>query len=392
MPTHIWWFNNYADDGAERHYAAHQNEGIRINEAVNILEAPTREGYEFLGWARIPTGVSQSLPGEDGARPTGKVLDLDEDDLYLKYEGGAYKLNDTTSQYNGTVVTQIAADERLQYHDLYAVWKVKTYDVDIEKIVNGVTETKKFKINYSYGSESGSVNLGNGQSTSDVSIGETISVPYGTLITVTEDPDDEYEASYSATHKVTVKDDNGNESIEDQSFNAEESGAFRITSDTLITVTNTRKAQNVRIYKIDQASAEQTTKVPLKGAEFTLNGQKYTTNDDGYTDAVELYVSNEPYTLEETKAPDGYNLPENPSYITVKSDKVEYKQGSVGETVEASYDPITRVYTVTITNTAGKPLPHTGGIGTTIFYILGSMLVIGCGIVLVSRKRMGANK
>lgn len=392
LPTHIWWFNNYADDGAQRHYAAHQNEGIKINEAVNILAAPTREGYEFVGWARVPTSTSESLPGENPNPPTAKVLELSENDVYLKYEDGKFKLNDPTSDYDGREVTQVAADERLEYHDLYAVWKAKTYDVDIKKIVNGVTETKKFTINYSYGSESGSVDLGNGQSTSDASIGKTINVPYGTLITVTEEPDDEYKASYSATHKVTVKDDNGNESVKDQSFTAEESGEFRITSDTLITVTNTRKSQKVRIFKIDQASADQTIKVPLGGAEFTLNNANYTTNSEGFTDVVELNVSNESYTLVETKAPDGYNLPENPSYITVKGDKVEYKQGSVGQTVDASYDPDTRVYTVTITNTAGKPLPHTGGIGTTIFYILGSLLVVGCGIVLISRRRMGSGK
>lgn len=42
---------------------------------------------------------------------------------------------------------------------------------------------------------------------------------------------------------------------------------------------------------------------------------------------------------------------------------------------------------VTVTNIAGAALPHTGGIGTTIFYIFGSMLVIGCGIYLIARRR-----
>jgi LPXTG-motif cell wall-anchored protein len=41
-----------------------------------------------------------------------------------------------------------------------------------------------------------------------------------------------------------------------------------------------------------------------------------------------------------------------------------------------------------ITNNPGVVLPHTGGIGTTIFYILGSILVIGGGIYFVSRRRM----
>lgn len=45
-----------------------------------------------------------------------------------------------------------------------------------------------------------------------------------------------------------------------------------------------------------------------------------------------------------------------------------------------------------ITNTQGTELPSTGGIGTVIFYVLGAALVIGCGIVLVSRRRIQKSK
>ena len=40
------------------------------------------------------------------------------------------------------------------------------------------------------------------------------------------------------------------------------------------------------------------------------------------------------------------------------------------------------------TNTKGTELPSTGGIGTTIFYTLGGILILGAGVLLVSRKRM----
>lgn len=48
----------------------------------------------------------------------------------------------------------------------------------------------------------------------------------------------------------------------------------------------------------------------------------------------------------------------------------------------------TNVTGVTIVNETGSTLPSTGGIGTTIFYVVGSLLIIGAGIVLVARKRM----
>ena len=136
-PTHIWWFKNYSDDSSERHESSREDEGIMINETVDIMTPPTRPGYTFLGWARIPTGQSESEPAAaEGAHPTGKVLpELGPDDLYLKYEDGNFKLNDPTSEYDGAVVTKVAADERLQYHDMYAVWEksdqiIKIYKVD----------------------------------------------------------------------------------------------------------------------------------------------------------------------------------------------------------------------------------------------------------------------
>ena len=43
-----------------------------------------------------------------------------------------------------------------------------------------------------------------------------------------------------------------------------------------------------------------------------------------------------------------------------------------------------------IVNKAGTELPSTGGIGTTIFYVLGALLILGAGVVLVTRRRMDA--
>lgn len=44
-----------------------------------------------------------------------------------------------------------------------------------------------------------------------------------------------------------------------------------------------------------------------------------------------------------------------------------------------------------ITNTKGVELPSTGGMGTTLFYIIGAALVLGAGILLVTRRRMNSN-
>ena len=44
---------------------------------------------------------------------------------------------------------------------------------------------------------------------------------------------------------------------------------------------------------------------------------------------------------------------------------------------------------VHVVNKTGNLLPETGGMGTTLFYALGGILVIGAGVALVTKKRMG---
>ena len=73
------------------------------------------------------------------------------------------------------------------------------------------------------------------------------------------------------------------------------------------------------------------------------------------------------YTLVETAAPAGYNKLKDPVEVTV---------------------PETNALTVEVPNASGTELPSTGGMGTTIFYVLGSILVIGAAVLLVTKKRM----
>ena len=51
-------------------------------------------------------------------------------------------------------------------------------------------------------------------------------------------------------------------------------------------------------------------------------------------------------------------------------------------TVDGSEDSM-----VQVENKSGVNLPSTGGIGTTIFYIVGGVLVVGAAILLIAKKR-----
>ena len=81
------------------------------------------------------------------------------------------------------------------------------------------------------------------------------------------------------------------------------------------------------------------------------------------------------YYLTETAAPAGYNKQAGPTTIVI------------GENGAISVGGVT-VSEVKILNQSGTELPSTGGMGTTIFYVLGSILVVGAAVLLVTRKRM----
>lgn len=110
------------------------------------------------------------------------------------------------------------------------------------------------------------------------------------------------------------------------------------------------------------------------------------------------------YYLKETKAPEGYNLLSAPVEVVITATTVNDQNWGMTDASAAltkldvtaggktgTADTSTGIASITIANNAGSTLPSTGGIGTTIFYVAGGALVVGAGVLLVSKKRM-ANK
>lgn len=176
---------------------------------------------------------------------------------------------------------------------------------------------------------------------------------------------------------------------------------------------------------------------PLAGAEFTIAGltvEEVKDENDETQEGVYRVVSYNPdsttasatmvtdsdgklyivglakdviLTVTEVKAPDGYNkLTETKELKPQELSKTIYetsgerhydKDGNlVSESVtgETTTEIVSKnlsdldVSALKIVNNQGSLLPSTGGIGTTIFYIVGAILVIGAGVILVTKKRM----
>ncbi|MBQ3302035.1 MAG: InlB B-repeat-containing protein, partial [Eggerthellaceae bacterium] len=96
-PTHIDWYSNYGSENGGKGTLYRSNTGIKINEAVDIYSpAPTRPGYTFKGWTKTRGGTTAD---------------------FLIWTGSGY------TDVNGNVATKVAADEKLPYEDVYAVWE-----------------------------------------------------------------------------------------------------------------------------------------------------------------------------------------------------------------------------------------------------------------------------
>jgi fimbrial isopeptide formation D2 family protein/LPXTG-motif cell wall-anchored protein len=95
------------------------------------------------------------------------------------------------------------------------------------------------------------------------------------------------------------------------------------------------------------------------------------------------------YTITETQTPAGYNTID-PIQVTISFDNNTTDKWSITGIEGSSYE--NGVFKITIKNNKGTALPSTGGIGTTIFYIVGGIMVAGAVVFLLTKRRMVGNE
>lgn len=97
------------------------------------------------------------------------------------------------------------------------------------------------------------------------------------------------------------------------------------------------------------------------------------------------------YTISETKTPAGYNTISDLE-VEIAFDEAKKTWTATSDDASFSFDAKTGVFKVTIQNNKGTSLPSTGGIGTTIFYIVGGVMVAGAVVFLLTKRRMSGNE
>ena len=177
-------------------------------------------------------------------------------------------------------------------------------------------------------------------------------------------------------------------------------------------------------YELDTTKVDgQNDEEKLKGAEFKLKnpagkwaivdsnskvtgwseteegGSTLTSDENGLFKVIGL--DDGTYYLKETKAPTGYNLLSSEITVVITATTTNGQTWTDGVASSAltklevtadgtagTGDTNTGIAGITVANNKGSTLPETGGMGTTIFYVLGTILVLGAAIMLITKRRM----
>lgn len=145
------------------------------------------------------------------------------------------------------------------------------------------------------------------------------------------------------------------------------------------------ETDNTADYDSTETKYTKTTSVVAKGNGKTETNVVGTVQADGTVTFKGLGAGE--YTITETKTLDGYNTIEPIQFTLTFDAEKDPMFISDNEKVTVGAD---NMLDTSIVNQKGSLLPSTGGIGTTIFYIIGGILVVGAAILLITKKRMSS--
>lgn len=351
-------------------------------------EGETYSSVEFnnlkLGYYLVDTSLG-ALCSLDTTNPSVKMFEKNEVPTVEKQVK-----EDSTGNFGGSNTAQIG--DTVEFKTTIHAKKGAQNYVLHDELSNGLTlNSSTIKVQVS-GTDLDSTNYSVSSSDLKDSCDFEITFTNDYLATITTDTD--IVVTYSAT-------------LNENAVISNESNTNKTWLDYGDSSTTSEASTNTDTFKFDIIKTDSSYKV-LDGAKFELynkesGGDKIslvkevdgtyrvaTTDEigaEGFESAIieagkvtVKGLDSDTYWLEETKAPDGYN--KLAGRVEVKIENGNLTTTMTGDTWAEGNGG------VQITNKTGAELPSTGGMGTTIFYIAGTVLVLGAGLVLVTRRRM----
>lgn len=178
------------------------------------------------------------------------------------------------------------------------------------------------------------------------------------------------ESNYDRTYTYTFKFNLVKENAQNEQLTGAEFKLYAANKETLINLVQ----EADRIYRV---ATEEETKVEGFESAIIVAG-----------DVIIKGLDEATYYLKEITPPNGYNLLAD--FVEVKVE-ASYGAEGVSTTLVSGAENNLVTYAqdkVTVINTTGNELPSTGGMGTVLFIVIGSIMVLGFGVLLVTKLRM----
>ena len=243
------------------------------------------------------------------------------------------------------------------------------------------------------------INKGYGGSTI-VTAGGTTTIDLSSYITEGTDADKKVVITYTAQLDTDANiGSSGNSNTAYLTFSNDPNHTGEGTDGTTPVDTVKVFTYQVTVNKVDK------DKHPLEGAGFTLQkknaeGTYVTVGEEMKGEKMVNFLfkglDRGEYKISETTTPPGYNTAADIEFTISNSEQnvVENANPAMGDVQisvtagGATFNEADGIFSTDVVNMTGTELPSTGGMGTTIFYTLGGVLVVGAAILLVTKKRV----
>ena len=371
--------------------------------------------------------VNEASIGEEVNYEITGTLPTNFDDYNTYY----YVFTDTLSKgltYNGDVTVKVDGVDVTNYFYTNATAYSETdgttitvgiQDIKALKLLDGVTVTKdsKIVITYSATLNEEAVIAGEGNP-NDVKLDYSNDPNEGTTTLPSENPGkpepthptgntpkDEV-VTYTTELTILKNDEDGNVLtgaeftltgdgvkvvlVTTEKFTEDATGEYwKLKNGTYTTTAPTisdDETDNSAEYESTTTKYKKETQIVAKGAGKEETNVVGTVGDNGLVTFTGLGTGT--YTITETKTPAGYNTI---APVTFKLTFNAVTKTFVSDNTKVVVGGDNKLDT-TIVNKKGATLPSTGGMGTTLFYVIGAILVIGAGILLITKRRMSSRK